>query len=202
MPPTLELRAKQTLALTPRLQQSVRLLQLSSLEFQQELRNALDTNPFLEYDESQTEDNALGADNGSSMGESALSSTATSDTTEAPLAPEASMESEQSADAGSREDSMSEFSSDPFGRGSRNGSDGEGSDPADWVRIEPSLHETLHDALRLYQLNERDRAIAQLIIEALDDDGYLRQELSELANVVEIEPALHEDELNIALKFV
>jgi len=202
MPPTLELRAKQTLALTPRLQQSVRLLQLSSLEFQQELRNALDTNPFLEYDESQTEDNALGADNGSSMGESALSSTATSDTTEAPLAPEASMESEQSADAGSREDSMSEFSSDPFGRGSRNGSDGEGSDPADWVRIEPSLHETLHDALRLYQLNERDRAIAQLIIEALDDDGYLRQELSELANVVEIEPALHEDELNIALKLV
>ena len=57
--PTLELRTKQSLALTPRLQQSVRLLQLSSLEFQQELRNALDTNPFLEYDESQTEDNAL-----------------------------------------------------------------------------------------------------------------------------------------------
>jgi len=47
MPPTIELRAKQTFALTPRLQQSVRLLQLSSLEFQQELRNALDTNPFL-----------------------------------------------------------------------------------------------------------------------------------------------------------
>ena len=84
MPPTLELRAKQTLALTPRLQQSVRLLQLSSLEFQQELRNALDTNPFLEYDESQTEDNALGADNGSS--------TTTADTAaEAPLTSEPSM---------------------------------------------------------------------------------------------------------------
>jgi RNA polymerase sigma-54 factor len=202
MPPTLELRAKQTLALTPRLQQSVRLLQLSSLEFQQELRNALDTNPFLEYDESQTDDNALGADNGSSMGESA-SSTTDSNTAEAPLASESNMESEQRADSESRDDSMNEFSSDPFGRGSsRNNGDGEGSDPADWVRIEPSLHETLHDALRLYQLNERDRAIAQLIIEALDDDGYLRQELSELANVVEIEPALHEDELNIALKLV
>ncbi|MCG7402591.1 MULTISPECIES: RNA polymerase factor sigma-54 [Caballeronia] len=202
MPPTLELRAKQTLALTPRLQQSVRLLQLSSLEFQQELRNALDTNPFLEYDESQTEDNALGADNGSSMSDSTLSTTS-DNATETPLAPEASMEAETNVDSGSRDDSVSEFSSDPFGRGaSRNNGDGEGSDPADWVRIEPSLHETLHDALRLYQLNERDRAIAQLIIEALDDDGYLRQDLSDLANVVEIEPALHEDELNIALKLV
>ncbi len=69
MPPSLELRTKQSLALTPRLQQSVRLLQLSSLEFQQELRNALDTNPFLEYDETQAEDNALSTDNGNSMGD-------------------------------------------------------------------------------------------------------------------------------------
>ncbi|SAL18125.1 RNA polymerase factor sigma-54 [Caballeronia peredens] len=209
MPPTLELRAKQSLALTPRLQQSVRLLQLSSLEFQQELRNALDTNPFLEYDESQTEDNALGADNGNSMSETSLSG-ASEATAEAPLASDASMsgmDGEQGADNSSRDDSMSdsmsEYASDPFGRSaSRNSGDGEGSDPADWVRIEPSLHDTLHDGLRLYQLNERDRAIAQLIIEALDDDGYLRQELSELANVVDIEPALNEDELNIALKLV
>ncbi|MDR5812788.1 MULTISPECIES: RNA polymerase factor sigma-54 [unclassified Caballeronia] len=202
MPPILELRAKQSLALTPRLQQSVRLLQLSSLEFQQELRNALDTNPFLEYDETQTEDNALGADNGSSMSDSTLSPT-TDSASEVPSSTEASNEGESSMDSGSRDDSMNEFSSDPFGRSaSRNNGDGEGSDPADWVRIEPSLHETLHDSLRLYQLNERDRAIAQLIIEALDDDGYLRQELSDLANVVEIEPALGEDELTIALKLV
>src|ERR1700754_4782979 len=57
--PSIELRTRQSLALTPRLQQSVRLLQLSSLEFQQELRTALDTNPFLEYDATDTEDVAL-----------------------------------------------------------------------------------------------------------------------------------------------
>lgn len=57
--PSIELRTRQSLALTPRLQQSVRLLQLSSLEFQQELRTALDTNPFLEYDSTDTEDVAL-----------------------------------------------------------------------------------------------------------------------------------------------
>src|SRR5580698_9290923 len=176
MPPSLELRTKQSLALTPRLQQSVRLLQLSSLEFQQELRNALDTNPFLEYDETQAEDNALSTDNGSSIGDT-------------PPATDAQ--------------ATSEFSSDPFGRSStRNSGDGDGSDPADWVRIEPSLHETLHDTLRLYPLNDRDRAVAQLLIEALDDDGYLRQDLQELSELVDIEPALSEDELNIALKLV
>ena len=48
MPVSLALQMRQHLALTPRLQQSLRLLQLSSLEFQQELRQALDMNPFLE----------------------------------------------------------------------------------------------------------------------------------------------------------
>ncbi|SAL18333.1 RNA polymerase factor sigma-54 [Caballeronia telluris] len=202
MPPSLELRTKQSLALTPRLQQSVRLLQLSSLEFQQELRNALDTNPFLEYDESQTEDNALSNDNGSSMSETTPA--ASSETAEAPLAADNAADSVDSSDSSSHDDAGSEFSSDPFGRttASRTSGDGEGSDPADWVRIEPSLHDTLHDSLRLYPLNDRDRATAQLIIEALDDDGYLRQDLSELAALVDIEPELTEDELTIALKLV
>ena len=69
MPPSIELRTRQSLALTPRLQQSVRLLQLSSLEFQQELRTALDTNPFLEYDSTETEDVALAT---SSTGEESI----------------------------------------------------------------------------------------------------------------------------------
>ena len=44
----LEMRAKQHLALTPRLQQSVKLLQLSATEFAQEMQEALASNPFLE----------------------------------------------------------------------------------------------------------------------------------------------------------
>jgi RNA polymerase sigma-54 factor len=49
--PSIELRAKQSLTLTPRMQQSVRLLQLSALEFTQEVNDALASNPFLESDE-------------------------------------------------------------------------------------------------------------------------------------------------------
>ena len=48
---TMELRLRQHLTLTPQLQQALRLLQLSSLEFEQEMREALDTNPFLEEED-------------------------------------------------------------------------------------------------------------------------------------------------------
>ncbi len=45
---TYDLRAKQQTSLTPRLQQSVKLLQMSALEFTQEVQQALSTNPFLD----------------------------------------------------------------------------------------------------------------------------------------------------------
>ena len=51
MKPGLQLRTAQGLALTPQLQQSIRLLQLSTQELQQELQQALAENPFLELAE-------------------------------------------------------------------------------------------------------------------------------------------------------
>src|SRR5471030_3509002 len=115
MPPSLELRTKQSLALTPRLQQSVRLLQLSSLEFQQELRNAHDTNPFLEYDETQAEDNALSTDNGNSMADTPAPVDQNAPV-DAPMSAESNADTSDNSDSQSHEDSMNEFSSDPFGR--------------------------------------------------------------------------------------
>src|SRR5579863_4095798 len=96
--PSIELRARQSLALTPRLQQSVRLLQLSSLEFQQELRNALDTNPFLEYDETQAEDNALSTDNGNSMGDTPAA-TDQNTPVDAPMSAESNTDTSDSNDS-------------------------------------------------------------------------------------------------------
>ncbi|MFN5158208.1 MAG: RNA polymerase factor sigma-54, partial [Betaproteobacteria bacterium] len=51
MKPSLQVRLSQHLALTPQLQQSIRLLQLSTLELQQEVGQLLDQNPFLELDD-------------------------------------------------------------------------------------------------------------------------------------------------------
>ncbi|MBP0590006.1 RNA polymerase factor sigma-54 [Paraburkholderia sp. LEh10] len=198
MPPSIELRAKQTFALTPRLQQSVRLLQLSSLEFQQELRNALDTNPFLEYDPSASEELSAGKtpDGTGPDGESLPAAERDAALEGSPA--ESSVESSASPDDGG-----GDFAGDAYGRGpSRYNGDSEASDPTEWARVQPTLHEQLHDALRLYRLDERDREVARIVIEALDDDGYLRQDLADLTNVVELEPALTEDELLVALRLV
>ena len=54
MRPTLQLRMGQQLTMTPQLQQAIRLLQLSTLDLQQEIQEALDSNPLLEVDENQT----------------------------------------------------------------------------------------------------------------------------------------------------
>ncbi|MEA3088183.1 MAG: polymerase sigma-54 factor, partial [Paraburkholderia sp.] len=198
--PSIELRTRQSLALTPRLQQSVRLLQLSSLEFQQELRTALDTNPFLEYDSTDTEDVALAtAAPGEEMGAVAATDTVA-------VAEPESMPAESGNDTleGAGQDDMpGDFSGDYSSRSStRQNGDSESSDPAEWARSQPTLREQLHDSLRLYRLDDRDRAVARFIIEALDDDGYLRQELSDLADSVDLEPELTEEELLVALRLV
>ncbi len=199
--PSIELRTRQSLALTPRLQQSVRLLQLSSLEFQQELRTALDTNPFLEYDSSDTEDVAL-ATATSDEEQGALPATDAVAAAEPDSMPAEAVTSE-TLDSGGPDDMPGDFSGDYSSRSSaRQNGDSDGSDPAEWARSQPTLREQLHDALRLYRLDDRDRAVARFIIEALDDDGYLRQDLADLADSVELEPELTEEELLVALRLV
>ncbi|WP_322041992.1 RNA polymerase factor sigma-54 [Paraburkholderia sp. J67] len=220
--PSIALQARQHLALTPRLQQAVRLLQLSSLEFQQELREALDTNPFLEYvaPASDTGEAAEAAGGAAGIGAA---------TGEAPTAladvPGGSMESGMDGaiaqDSSSYGDEPSSYGDDNSGYNDDGGAytadlpspgalrsssyrgseDGE-SDASDWVRVPISLREQLHEALRLSPLDKLDRAAAQIVIEALDDDGYLRQDLSELVEVEGVADILDEDNLRVALRIV
>ena len=65
MRPTLQLRIGQQLTMTPQLQQAIKLLQLSTLELQQEIQEILESNPLLEVNEEQPADstNATSADN-------------------------------------------------------------------------------------------------------------------------------------------
>lgn len=204
MPPTLELRSKQHVALTPRLQQSVRLLQLSSLEFQHELRQALDSNPFLEYDEPQAEDPEP-APNGAHEPHAALDGPPTS---EAPGPAETAdgfdgLPGTEAPAASTQDDTSGDFAQDWSSRASsRHNNDGDDVDPGAWAHAQPTMHEHLHNLLHLYPLNERDRAAAQVVIEALDDDGYLREPLADLAEAFEADPPLGEEELRVALRLV
>ena len=136
------LRLKQQLTLTPRLQQSVKLLQLSALECVQELHQAISQNPFLE----EATENA---------------------------------DTRSQAEDGSDEDSSR---SDLDFSGSGSGSSG-GEDTPDWTEWTASpatLHDCLHEQLLLLGLSERDYALANLVVDALDEDGFLRQPLEEI----------------------
>ncbi len=64
----------------------------------------------------------------------------------------------------------------------------------------PSLREHLNPQLSLSQIPERDRRIVGLLIDSLDDDGYLAQDLEELVELLPPELAIDIDDLHIALE--
>jgi RNA polymerase sigma-54 factor len=183
----MEMRQRGQLTLTPRLQQSVRLLQLSSLEFAQELQQALASNPFLEEieDEQETDGEAVHL-----TGDDPPAPTAEDSTPR-----EAPVDDSVTASSDTYGDNHSETTA------SRTRDDGE-TDWTEWTEATPSLHGHLQGQLQLCNLSERDRGLCQLLIEALDDDGYLRQSFAELAPLVRVEPEVEEVEWNAALKLV
>ena len=65
-----------------------------------------------------------------------------------------------------------------------------------------SLREHLHGQLHVMPLSQRDQFLTALVVESLDDDGYLRMNLSELLPLSELEPAADMDELKVALRMV
>jgi RNA polymerase sigma-54 factor len=159
----LGLRLKQQLTLTPRLQQSVKLLQLSALECVQELHQAIAQNPFLE--------------------ESAESAEAADSRTER----------EEAAEDSSRADL--DFSTSGGGGGSSD----ETPDWTEWTASPSTLHDSLREQLLLLGLTERDHVLANLIIDALDDDGFLRLPLEDVAALA---PGAAQGEIETALRIV
>ncbi len=164
MKPALHLRLSQSLALTPQLQQAIRLLQLSSVELEMELQQALESNPLLELAElSERGDTTSETPNGGA---------------EAPAQETPSSQSDQtdhtevvSADI---EYGDMEFGAERFDYGG-----GPAPDDAENMESQDQEPEDLRDhllwQLNLTQLSPRDRAIGAAIIEAIDDDGYLHE---------------------------
>jgi RNA polymerase sigma-54 factor len=205
MKPSLQVRLSQHLALTPQLQQSIRLLQLSTLELQQEIDQMLEQNPFLEPDEE------------AAPFEAPLPSServnAASEREEAESASETSAAGEEAAGVDSaefgtteREDWENGTERDDFDGiresplGPRSG-DFEGDDFEAHDRN--SSFTTLQDHLRAQLLGMRlspeDMAALMVLIESLDDDGYLADSLEEiaerLAQTFEIDDVPDDDEL-------
>jgi len=159
MGPAIALRLRQHLTLTPQVQQALKLLQMSALEFAQEMEEALTANPFLE---------------------------------ENPDAPPASR------DAGTMDDVVVPQESAPSGPAAdRDQDDWGGANDA-----QPTLQQHLRDQLMISPMGERDRALAHMVIDSLDDDGYFKMSFDELAALVPPEFDVGADEFAAALMLV
>ena len=179
---SLQLRLSQHLTLTPQLQQSIRLLQLSTLELNQELERFLQENPLLERDEGIREDPPLPSE---------LRPPGETEIVTAPAADSESLAPEPDAGEVNTLDDL------PAG-GPRDDSD-EGEYPQIAAGA-PTLRAHLLSQLSLTNLSERDRRLVTLLIDSLDDDGYLAQDLPELLSMLPQELAVEPEELQIALK--
>jgi len=184
---SLQLKLSQHLTLTPQLQQSIRLLQLSTIELNQELERYLAENPLLERAEGESESETAPPPpvNGSA-------------TTTAEAAP------------AEREDHVN-FSDEATGFGedsspggiARSRDDDERDDFTQFAAAESTLQEHLLQQLALIGLTERDKRIAALLVGHLDEDGYLKTELEELREaaaqgISEVEA----EDISIALRHV
>lgn len=172
---SLQLKLSQQLTLTPQLQMAIRLLQLPVLDLQAELREALEKNLMLEMDD--------GLELAPVKGEQQR----TADTT--PESPEAAPEQPPGEDF--REDIPYADVPDYTTGYSSAGRD-DGDEQRDYADASgTSLREHLMAQLDV-ALPEGDRkVIATMIIDAIDDDGYLRDSLEEIC--ANLEPEVHTD---------
>ncbi|UGQ46805.1 RNA polymerase factor sigma-54 [Massilia endophytica] len=194
MKQSLQLRTSQHLALTPQLQQSIRLLQLSTLELHQELEQLLTENPLLErLDDPLDRSVRLLADG--AIGQSAPAATPA----EGPPGENGPQAEAAPAEAEPYEgDSVAEGDSDWSGSGSGKAPDDEDARP----QLEASHHslrDHLLEQMRVTVQEPRDRALMELIIDALDDNGYLEESLEEIHARIPEEADVELEELQTAL---
>ncbi len=176
----LQLKLSQHLALTPQLQQSIRLLQLSTLELSQELEQMLQDNPLLEIE---AEDERGGL-NGHEAGEAA--------------AVENSREQNEAAPAAEPADNTDLADLD-WNDYTVRGDDEDDGGP-DTPTLRKTLREHLLEQLTLSPLEGRDRLFVSFLIDALNDDGYLTLSLKDVLETLPADWEAEPEELDIALK--
>ncbi len=178
MKQSLDLRVGQHLTITPQLQQAIRLLQLSSIELQQEIQEALETNPLLEEHELNEEPVGAKSDTDSTVTE--MPETSPYETESIPATTNEA--AQEGAGEGENEDPADNWA-DNFEvlSGTSNRSD---DDAYPDIGARNSPPQTLSDHL-LWQMqmtpfSDTDKQIALAIVDAINEDGYLSCPLEEI----------------------
>ena len=186
MKPSLQLKMGQQLTMTPQLQQAIRLLQLSTLDLQQEIQEALESNPMLE-----SEDAILDQENSdqeirnASDGEKLVDLNDQS-SEQKPEVPESEWSENIPNDLPGDSGWDEVYSSLP-----PSNSDDE-FDPLSRSRTTESLQEYLQWQLNLTPTTDTDRILGLALIEATNPDGYLTNSLDDIYQSLSQDPALEE----------
>ncbi|MBI1834791.1 MAG: RNA polymerase factor sigma-54, partial [Burkholderiales bacterium] len=204
MKQSLQLRTSQHLALTPQLQQSIRLLQLSTLELHQELETLLIDNPMLERVDDPL-DSAVrlladGAINQTSTGESEFTPAENTRSENAEEAP-ANRNEESPADSENTTPGTDDWSFEDTPISGNRSNDEEDGRPQ-LEAAQTTLREHLLEQMRLTLSEGRDRALLELIIDAIDENGYLCESLEEIHASLPLELCVEIEELQFALNML
>ena len=194
MKQSLQLKFSQHLALTPQLQQSIRLLQLSTQELNQELESLLQANPLLERTDRPE-------DGGEAETFTPIPGAGTSETSVAAPAEAPEAEAPRQDEFGGGDDYFEFSSSSNRWDESSAGSDDD-NDFTFQEAVSLTLREHLLGQLKLMPLSERDQTLSLLLVDAISDDGYLDQSLEELAELLPEEYEVDPMELETALKHI
>ncbi|MEO5687213.1 MAG: RNA polymerase factor sigma-54 [Burkholderiaceae bacterium] len=195
MKASLQVRLSQHLALTPQLQQSIRLLQLSTLELHQEIEQMMEQNPFLEPEEEtglpEAQFESLNASTSASATDSAKSATdadadgrSSNDNVDEPAGVDAAEFGTTERDDWENGTERDDF--DGIRELPTSGSGSSGDNDDDFERqnrgeVAVSLEDHLRTQLSSLRLSEEDAAAVHVLIESLNEDGYLADTLEEIA---------------------
>jgi RNA polymerase sigma-54 factor len=201
MKQSLQLKLGQQLTMTPQLQQAIKLLQLSTLDLQQEIQSALDSNPMLELGEDSEDETPAGGDSQ----ELAAAPNGHDNATE-PSTVEEPAEIEDIA-AEWRDDIPEDLPVDTrwddvyqtTGTSSSSGGDDNDFDLDARNSAVESLQDHLEWQLNLTRMSASDRAIATAILDAIDNNGRLTLSPEEILEGMPAEMALELDEVMAVL---
>ena len=200
---SLQLKLGQQLTMTPQLQQAIRLLQLSTLDLQQEIQEALESNPMLEVDESTTDSENTSENNEQSGNDSQSNNDANDQAQNASNENEQEFSSNDNWEDNNIPEEMSTDSSweDIYTNSNLPGSNSAPPPDSDNYDFESrnsksgTLQDHLNWQLNLTPMSDGDRLIATAIIDAIDPNGMLTSSVESIHAGLIRELDIEEDEV-------
>ncbi len=201
----LDIRIGQTLSMTPQLQQAIRLLQLSSIELQEEIQQALEENPLLQLAE---DSSSASEDNNNEYSPSTDPNIETAETSaEHELSEFGDVDAASSMDSDIPEDmNLDAAWDDVYDMSTGSSNHDSDSDNQSFLENQSGSSEDLQEHLlwqiSMSQLSEIDKRIAVTIVQSLDEAGYLCESVEDILESLINELPIELDEVESVLKYI